>query len=124
MMTHPSTPTVTVTEAAARLDGAGQPRPILVDVRERNEFALLRVPGSVLLPLSTLSTTYDQLPTDRPLLLLCAVGGRSARATDFLRANGYTDAVNVAGGITAWNAAGLGIRTGTPEADEGALPED
>ena len=122
-MSQSPTPTVTVVEAAERLRTETDPAPLLVDVRERNEFAVMRVPGSVLLPLSTLSTTYDQLPTDRPLLLLCAVGGRSARATDFLRANGYTDAVNVAGGITAWNAAGLGIRTGTPEADEGALPE-
>jgi rhodanese-related sulfurtransferase len=120
-MTDATTPTVTVTEAAARLDAATDPQPLLVDVRERNEFDLMRVPGSVLLPLSTLSTTYEQLPTDRPLLLLCAMGGRSARATDFLRSNGYTDAVNVAGGITAWNQAGLAIRTGTPEAGEGDL---
>ena len=120
-MTDATTPTMTVTEAAARLAGEGGPRPVLVDVRERNEFALLRVPGSVLLPLSTFSTTYDQLPTDRPLLLLCAVGGRSARATDFLRANGYTDATNIAGGITAWNQAGLGVRTGRLEGGEGDL---
>ena len=123
-MTQPTTPTVTVVEAAARLQASTDPRPLLVDVRERNEFGVMRVPGSVLLPLSTFTTTYDQLPTDRPLLMLCAVGGRSARATDFLRANGYTEAVNIAGGITAWNAAGLAIRTGTPEAGEGELPGD
>lgn len=122
-MSDPTTPTVTVLEAAARLDAATDPRPVLVDVRERNEFALMRVPGSVLLPLSTFTTTYDQLPTGRPLLLLCAVGGRSARATDFLRANGYTDAVNVAGGITAWNHAGLTIRAGALETGEGELPD-
>ncbi len=123
-MTQPTTPTVTVVEAAARLQATTDPRPLVVDVRERNEFGVMRVPGSVLLPLSTFTSTYDQLPTDRPLLMLCAVGGRSARATDFLRANGYTEAVNIAGGITAWNAAGLAIRTGTPEAGEGELPGD
>ena len=122
-MSHPTTPAVTVTEAAARLNDGTDPGPLLVDVRERHEFALMRVPGSVLMPLSAFSTTYEQLPTDRPLLLLCAVGGRSGRATDFLRANGYTDAVNVAGGITAWNAVGLTIRTGMPEAGEGDLPD-
>ena len=120
-MTDSTTPTVTVTEAAARLNDGADPRPMLVDVREQNEFALMRVPGSVLLPLSTFATTFEQLPTDRPLLILCAVGGRSARATDFLRANGYADTVNIAGGITAWNAAGLTIRTGAPEAGEGDL---
>ncbi len=120
-MTDATTPTMTVTEAAARLDGEGDPRPVLVDVREPNEFALLRVPGAVLLPLSTLSTSYERLPTDRPLLIMCAVGGRSARATDFLRANGYADATNIAGGITAWNQAGLAVKTGAPEDGEGDL---
>jgi len=123
-MTNTTIPAVSVTEAAARLDTETEPRPLIVDVRERNEFGVMRVPGSVLLPLSTFMATYEQLPTDRPLLMLCAVGGRSGRATEFLRANGYPEAVNIAGGITAWNAAGLGIRTGTPEAGEGALPGD
>ncbi len=122
-MSQSPTPTVTAVEAADRLRAETDPAPLLVDVRERSEFGVMRVPGSVLMPLSTFTATYEQLPTDRPLLILCAVGGRSARATDFLLANGYTDASNVAGGITAWNAAGLGIRTGTPEADEGVLSE-
>ncbi len=122
-MNQSRTPTVTVVEAADRLRTETSPAPLLVDVRERNEFGVMRVPRSVLMPLSTFTATYDQLPTDRPLLILCAAGSRSARATDFLLANGYTDASNVAGGITAWNAAGLGIATGTPEAGEGALPE-
>jgi len=120
-MTDPTIPTVTVIEAAARLEAMTEPRPLLVDVRERNEFALMRAPGAVLMPLSTFTTTYEQLPTDRPLLMMCAVGGRSARATEFLRANGYTDAANVAGGISAWNAAGLSVRTGTPGDGEGDL---
>lgn len=121
-MTQPTLPTVTVTDAAARLERETDPRPLLVDVRERNEFELMRAPGVVLMPLSTFSTTYEQLPTDRPLLMMCAVGGRSGRATEFLIANGYPDAANVAGGITAWNAAGLPVLTGTPEAGEGDLP--
>ena len=120
-MTDATTPTMTVTEAAARLDDEGDPRPLLVDVREANEFALLRVPGAVLMPLSTLGASYERLPTDRPLFLMCAVGGRSARATDFLRANGYADATNVAGGITAWNQAGLPVKTGAPVSGEGDL---
>ncbi len=121
-MTHGTIPTVTVVEAAARLDAETDPRPLLVDVREANEFALMRAPGAVLMPLSTFATTYEQLPTDRPLLMLCAVGGRSGRATEFLLANGYPNAVNIAGGITGWNAAGRPVKTGTPEAGEGALP--
>jgi rhodanese-related sulfurtransferase len=115
------TPTVTVTEASERLSAADRPAPLLVDVRETGEFDMMRVPGSVLMPLSSFTTRYEELPRDRPLLLMCAVGGRSARATDFLVANGYPDATNVAGGITAWNAAGLPVRTGPVEPGEGDL---
>jgi rhodanese-related sulfurtransferase len=94
---------------------------VLVDVREPSEFQMLRVPGAVLLPLSGFATRYEELPRDRPLLIMCAVGGRSARATDFLRANGYPDATNITGGITAWNAAGLPVRTGPVAPGEGDL---
>jgi rhodanese-related sulfurtransferase len=75
----------------------------------------------VLLPLSGFTTRYEELPHDRPLLVMCAVGGRSARATDFLRANGYADATNITGGITAWNAAGLPVQTGPVAPGEGDL---
>ena len=115
------TPTVTVTEASDRLATADQPAPLLVDVREPGEFGMLRVPGSVLMPLSTFTTRFEELPHDRPLLVMCAVGGRSARATEFLVANGYPESFNVAGGITAWNAAGLPVRTGPVEPGEGDL---
>lgn len=115
------TPTVTVTQAAERLDSTDQPAPMLVDVREESEFGVMRVPGAVLMPLSTFTTRFEELPHDRPLLLMCAVGGRSARATEFLVANGYPDATNVAGGITAWNAAGLPVRTGPVEPGAGEL---
>ena len=71
------------------------------------------------MPLSTFTTRFEELPDDRPLLVMCAVGGRSARATDFLVANGYPQAVNVAGGITAWNAAGLPGAHGTRRARGG-----
>ena len=116
-----STPTVSVTQAAERLAATGQPAPLLVDVREPSEFAMMRVPGAVLLPLSTFTQRFQELPRDRPLLMFCAAGGRSARATDFLLANGYPDAANVAGGITAWNAAGLPVRTGPAGPGEGDL---
>jgi rhodanese-related sulfurtransferase len=119
-MTEP-TPSMTVTEAADRLAPGAEPAPMLVDVREPSEFQMLRVPGAVLLPLSGFTTRYEELPRDRPLLIMCAVGGRSARATDFLRANGYPDATNITGGITAWNAAGLPVRTGPVAPGEGDL---
>lgn len=120
-MSVPTIPSVTVQEAAEQLAHGPEPRPLLVDVREHHEFTMLRVPGAVLLPLSTFGQTFQELPADRPLLLLCAVGGRSGRATEFLQANGYARAANVTGGITAWNAAGLPVRTGPVDVGEGAL---
>ena len=113
-------PTTDVQTAAALL-AADQP-PLLVDVREPNEFATVRVPGAVLVPLSTFLLKVDTLPRDRPLLVMCAVGGRSAAATAHLLASGWTHVTNVAGGIVAWERAGLPVRRGEPLPGEGDLP--
>ena len=63
----------------------------------------------------------SDLPTDRPLLVICHVGGRSAAVTSFLTRAGRTDVVNVAGGMDAWARAGLPVRTGPLEPGEGEL---
>jgi rhodanese-related sulfurtransferase len=112
-------PTVDVQEAHRRL--AAPDAPLLVDVRERDEFVALRVPGAVLVPTSQFATGYRQLPTDRPLLILCAVGGRSGRVTEALLGAGWTDVANIVGGINAWHAAGLPTRSGPPDPGEGEL---
>lgn len=106
---------------AAEVDGDGAP-PLLVDVREPNEFAQVRAEGAVLLPLSSFLLRYRELPRDRPLQMICRTGARSGQATAFLLANGWTDVVNVAGGMLAWDRAGLPVRRGTPAAGEGDLP--
>jgi rhodanese-related sulfurtransferase len=70
-------------------------------------------------PMSELQERASELPR-RPLLLVCHSGSRSMAATGYLRALGY-DATNVAGGMVAWQRAGLAVRTGPPDPDEGAL---
>ena len=112
-------PVVDVQEAHRRLSATDAP--LLVDVRERDEFVALRVPGAVLLPTSQFAIGYRQLPTERPLLIMCAVGGRSGRVTEALLGAGWTDVTNVGGGINAWYAAGLPTRSGPPDAGEGEL---
>lgn len=92
---------------------------LVLDVREPHEFADVRVEGSLLVPMSQLNGRLDEIPRDRPLLVLCQVGGRSARVTGFLRQQGWEDVGNVAGGIDAWQRAGLPVRRGTPEPGEG-----
>lgn len=121
-MTLPSPlPTIAVDEAARRLreDPAG---PLLIDVREASEFAEVRAPGAVLVPTSAFMTRVGELPDDRPLLVICHVGGRSAAVAGYLVRAGRMDVVNVAGGMEAWERAGLPVRRGPVEAGEGDFP--
>ncbi|HEY8167197.1 MAG: rhodanese-like domain-containing protein [Candidatus Limnocylindrales bacterium] len=124
----PTIERITVTEAARRLDAPPAPdggearRPLLVDVREPDEFADFRATRAVLMPLSVFQLRYSTLPHDRPLLLICQTGARSLAAAGFLLEHGYADAANVEGGSMAWAAAGLPIRTGPPDDGEGDLP--
>jgi rhodanese-related sulfurtransferase len=91
-------------EASRRL-GSGA---LLVDVREADEYAQARVPGSTHLPLSQFADRVDELPADREVVLLCAAGMRSAMAADYLARRGLT-ATNLEGGIQAWYQAGLPV---------------
>jgi rhodanese-related sulfurtransferase len=75
--------------------------PVLIDVRERDEFATAHAPAAVNLPLSELHGRVSEIPRDAPVHVICQAGGRSARATAFLTKNGI-DAVDVAGGTNAW----------------------
>lgn len=113
-------PTIDVHEAYRRVveEGADDDGPLLVDVREVNEYIAVRAEGAVLFPLSQFMVRYQELPVNRPLLMICQAGGRSAQATAFLLANGWEDVTNVAGGTGAWLAAGLGARSGAPGPDE------
>lgn len=73
----------------------------LLDVREPDEHEEHAIPGSTLIPLGSLQRRLNEVPTDRQVVVYCAVGGRSARATEFLRRNGV-EAVNLHGGIRAY----------------------
>lgn len=84
---------------AARLQAAGA---LLLDVREPHEWELVHVAGSRHVPMRRIPEALADLPRDRDLLVLCHVGGRSARVTQYLRAQGFDRACNVAGGIEAW----------------------
>ena len=121
MSMGPGVDSIDVAEAERRLreDSDG---PLLVDVREQHEFDEVRAPGAVLLPMSTLAARIGELPADRPLMIVCHSGSRSAAVTGFLARSGRTDVVNVAGGMEAWERKGLPIKRGTPEPGEGELP--
>lgn len=100
-------PEIDVTELArVRADGAP-----LIDVREIDEYTAVHVPGATLVPLATVPDDMAQVPTDRTVYVICATGRRSLRAAEFYRAKGI-DAVNVAGGTSAWVEAGQPVSTG------------
>lgn len=96
-------PEVDITEAQKRVSAGA----LLIDVREQNEYDEVRIPGSTLLPLSELTARFEELPKDKPLIMQCRSGGRSGQATQYLLDNGYTDVVNMAGGILAWAEADM-----------------
>lgn len=99
-------PEVDVDELERQI-AAGAP---VFDVREDDEWAAAHIDGATLIPLGTVTASVDRFPANRTTYVICAKGGRSARAVEFLRSQGI-DAVNVAGGMHAWIEAGKPART-------------
>ncbi|HJZ54432.1 MAG TPA: molybdopterin-synthase adenylyltransferase MoeB [Gemmataceae bacterium] len=74
----------------------------VLDVRNPNEFAICRIPGTVLVPLPELPNRLAEVPKDREVIVHCKSGMRSAKAIEFLKSQGYAKLVNLTGGILAW----------------------
>src|SRR3954447_6436311 len=101
-----STPQVGARAGKALVDSGA----LLLDVREPDEWQVEHAPDAVLIPMGQVRERQTELPRDRRIVVVCRSGGRSSAATDSLRAWGY-DAVNLAGGMCAWAAAGLPVVT-------------
>jgi glyoxylase-like metal-dependent hydrolase (beta-lactamase superfamily II) len=91
--------------AADRM-ASSQP-PLVLDVRAPGEHASKSIAGSVLMPLNTLPEHIRELPPGRALLVHCAGGYRSSLAVSLLQRGGFTNVSELAGGLAAWEAAGL-----------------
>ncbi len=76
--------------------------PIVVDVREPWEVELCCIDGAVLIPLGEIERRANELPRDRPLVMVCHHGGRSQHAAAVLEGAGFTQVHNMKGGINAW----------------------
>lgn len=74
----------------------------LLDVRDADEIAICSIGGSLSIPMQQVPQHLDTLPQEEPLIILCHHGMRSAMVADFLRNNGFANALNLAGGISAW----------------------
>ena len=94
--------TITATELKQMLDN--DEKIFLVDVREPNEYEIVSIPGSVLIPKDQFLTgaALEQLPQDRRIVLHCKSGARSAEALAVVKNAGFSDAVHVGGGVLAW----------------------
>jgi rhodanese-related sulfurtransferase len=80
----------------------------ILDVREPDEWSAGHVEGSLHVPMGQVAARLADIPGDCRVVVACRSGGRSARVTDFLRQQGY-DAVNLEGGLKAWDAAGRAV---------------
>jgi adenylyltransferase/sulfurtransferase len=75
----------------------------LIDVREPHEWQIARIPGATLIPLGELPKHLGELERDVEYVMQCKTGGRSQKAVDLLKANGFRNVRNMTGGITAWS---------------------
>lgn len=81
--------------------------PAILDVRTENEFQGMRIEGSLNIPLHHLLERIGEVPTDRPVVVHCESGYRSAMAMGILERHGLTNATHMVGGIAAWGASRL-----------------
>jgi sulfur-carrier protein adenylyltransferase/sulfurtransferase len=91
---------ITSTELKQRLDRGDKLR--IIDVREPNEWQINRIPGAELIPLGEVPRRYAELDPEEELVVHCKMGGRSAKAADFLRSVGFKRVLNLKGGILDW----------------------
>ena len=90
----------TPVELKQRLDAGDEV--FILDVREPNEYQINRVPGSTLIPLGELPRRYQELDVEREVVVMCKMGGRSAKAVDYLRSVGFSRIKNLRGGVLEW----------------------
>lgn len=107
-------------EALSRTLDARRSDPLIVDVRESSEHEQGHIEGALLVPRGILEAAADpaypkHMPElaaarERPVVLYCATGGRSAMGAAVLQMMGYKDVLSLAGGFAGWESAGLPVK--------------
>ncbi|MDZ4817161.1 MAG: rhodanese-like domain-containing protein [Verrucomicrobiota bacterium] len=93
---------ISVKDLKAMMDSGQKLR--LIDVREKDEFAVAKIEGAELIPLSEFEKrALTELDQDEPIVLQCHHGGRSMQALQWLAQKGYKNLNNLAGGIDQWS---------------------
>jgi rhodanese-related sulfurtransferase len=100
---------VSVSQAAElRSQGA-----FILDVRRQDEWDQFHIPGATLVTLDELPNRLSEVPKDKKIVVYCRTGVRSAKGRDILRQAGYPQVTSLDGGITAWQAQGQQVTTGS-----------
>jgi sulfur-carrier protein adenylyltransferase/sulfurtransferase len=98
--------TISVKQLKDMLDARdrGEADFVLIDVREPNEWDIVNIPGAELIPKGEFlnGSALEKLPNDKPVVIHCKVGGRSAEVLAVVKGAGFADAVHVGGGVVAW----------------------
>jgi len=76
--------------------------PVLLDVRESWEWKLCHLPGAILIPMGELPTQLEKLDKQAETVVICHHGVRSFHAARYLETTGFSDVVNLSGGVAAW----------------------
>ncbi len=82
---------------------AGKVKPMLLDVRELNEFQFACIEGSQHIPLNQIPQRIDEIKTEPSCVVICHHGMRSQQAANFLVHSGLSNIYNLSGGIDAWS---------------------
>ena len=100
--------TVTPKEAKNLIENRGDL--LLIDVRGQDELTQGYIEGSTLMPLWAIIKGTQRPPQNKPILLICAVGGRSLALGKLMSKNGWNEVYNLKGGISAWKKAKLPLK--------------
>ena len=101
--------TITRTDADALAPRLARDEVTVIDVRNRTEWDAGHLPGALHIPVGHLSERVASIPRDKPIVLQCQGGARSAIAASVMHRLGVTDAIELVGGVAAWQAAGHAV---------------
>ena len=93
---------ITAVELNDWLKDEARPAPLLLDVREPDEFAAYRIEGAKLIPMRTIPARLHELDRRAEVVMVCRSGARSHHAGMFLKQNGFERVYNLAGGVISW----------------------
>ena len=93
---------ISAPELASWLEDGSRDNPLLLDVRELNELQVCRIPGSIHMAMHTIPSRVNELDPDAAIVCICHHGARSMQVANFLVQQGFTNVINLTGGVHAW----------------------